>query len=181
MSVGFKWVDSHYLNLTLWFYFCLLLAGFGGRRVFPPEYLSKIIILFFLRRKNQAKQKRRMENISSVLHGKRKKKCKQAISSQDSCPGSPRCVEVCPEFLLHPESPQNSPAPPSEEAQWVGDGWSMGTSVTLLSFDGFIKLMQPDKLNHLLCKALHLLLDSFNALRSISKLSGCLQCSGQFS
>lgn len=37
--------------------------------------------------------------------GKGKKKCEQAISSQDSCPSSSRCVKVCPAFSLHPEIP----------------------------------------------------------------------------
>lgn len=138
------------MNLTLWFYCCLLVAGFwGGGGCFLTSIYLKLIYNFFLRRRNQATQKRRMGNISSPLRGKRKK-CKRAISSQDSCPGSSRCVKVCPAFSLHPAIPSEEDclgiACRGSTASW---GWVI-YGVTLLLSDGFIKLMQPDNLNHLL-------------------------------
>lgn len=86
------------------------------------------LIFFFKTEKSSHTKKENGKHLISLTWEK-EKKCKRAISSQDSCPGSSRCVKVCLAFSLHPEIPPKriALALPAEGAQRDGDRRSIGT------------------------------------------------------
>lgn len=69
-------------------------------------YLKLIYIIFKKEKSSHTKKEDGKHLIS--LTWEKGKKCKEAISSQDSCSGSSRCVKVCPAFCLHPEIPSRT-------------------------------------------------------------------------